>query len=237
MKKLNVFGHEVTVFDGVSDAAKKILDANCGKPTILTALNPEKVEKARTSSELKNVLDNSDILYPDGIGIVKAIGCKYNIKTNRVPGCELWEEIIKSSYSRGLKVYLVGAQPSVIENTVTLASQKYKANIVGYTHGINLDEKKVIEDIISSGAEFVSVAMGTPKQELFIIKCKEMGVNALMMGVGGTYDVFTGNVKRAPRFWCNMKLEWLFRLLSQPTRLGRQVNLVKFLLRLVLRKY
>ncbi|KZN68470.1 WecB/TagA/CpsF family glycosyltransferase [Pseudoalteromonas luteoviolacea] len=237
MQKYNVFGHSVTVFDGVTDAAEKILKAYRGECVMLTALNPEKVERARVSAELKTVLDNSDILYADGIGVVKAVERKFKLKTNRVPGCELWEQFIRVSRQNDMKVYLVGAQPSVLDKTVSLVKEKYGANIVGHTHGKDLNEDETIDKILASGANFVSVALGTPKQELFIMKCREKGVKALIMGVGGTYDVFTGNVKRSPSFWIKLRLEWLYRLLSQPTRISRQLNLIKFLFRMLFNKY
>lgn len=235
--KKNVYNHEVTLFESVADAADSIISSFDDKPIMLTALNPEKVEKARKSTELREVLQSSDVLYADGIGIVKSINAKFKVKTSRIPGCELWEAIVKVSREKDLKIYLVGARPEVLEDTVNTIHTKYQANIVGFTNGMNLDELKTISDIKSSGADFVSVALGTPKQELFIMKCREMGVKAIMMGVGGTYDVFTGNVKRAPSIWIKLKLEWLYRLLSEPTRIWRQLNLIKFLYRLILKKY
>ncbi|EBS5740003.1 lipopolysaccharide N-acetylmannosaminouronosyltransferase, partial [Salmonella enterica subsp. enterica serovar Eastbourne] len=87
----------------------------------------------------------------------------------------------------------------------------------------------LFERIRDSGAKIVTVAMGSPKQEIFMRDCRKIHPDALYMGVGGTYDVFTGHVKRAPKVWQNMGLEWLYRLLSQPTRFRRQLKLLKFL--------
>jgi UDP-N-acetyl-D-mannosaminouronate:lipid I N-acetyl-D-mannosaminouronosyltransferase len=77
--------------------------------------------------------------------------------------------------------------------------------------------------------DILTVALGSPKQEQFMSKCKARGVTAFMMGVGGTYNVFTGSVKRAPKFWCDLGLEWFYRLLLEPTRIKRQTRLLKFL--------
>lgn len=86
----------------------------------------------------------------------------------------------------------------------------------------------LFERIRASGAKFVTVAMGSPKQELLMRDCRKVYPDALYMGVGGTYDVFTGHVKRAPKAWQDMGLEWLYRLLSQPTRWRRQFKLLKY---------
>ncbi|WP_139766913.1 WecB/TagA/CpsF family glycosyltransferase, partial [Salmonella enterica] len=83
--------------------------------------------------------------------------------------------------------------------------------------------------IHASGAKIVTVAMGSPKQELLMRDCREVHPHALYMGVGGTYDVFTGHVKRAPKIWQNLGLEWLYRLLSQPRRITRQMRLLRYL--------
>jgi UDP-N-acetyl-D-mannosaminouronate:lipid I N-acetyl-D-mannosaminouronosyltransferase len=129
---------------------------------------------------------------------------------------------------RQASVFLVGASAEVIKRTQIKLIEKYQTPIVGYQDGYFDDDLKLIEDIKVSGAKIITVAMGIPRQEQFIFKCRDAGINAIFMGVGGTYDVFTGNVKRAPLIWQNVGLEWLYRLLSQPTRWRRQVNLLRF---------
>ena len=101
--------------------------------------------------------------------------------------------------------------------------------VVGAQDGYFKDENALIEQVRQSGAKVVTVAMGSPKQELFIEKAKKVLPEAYFMGVGGTYDVFTGNVQRAPALWCKLNLEWAYRLLSQPSRITRQWNLVEYL--------
>jgi UDP-N-acetyl-D-mannosaminouronate:lipid I N-acetyl-D-mannosaminouronosyltransferase len=87
----------------------------------------------------------------------------------------------------------------------------------------------LFDRIRDSGAQIVTVAMGSPRQEIFMRDCRVVHPDALYMGVGGTYDVFTGHVKRAPKGWQNLGLEWLYRLLSQPSRLKRQLRLLRYL--------
>nr|WP_252306307.1 WecB/TagA/CpsF family glycosyltransferase [Vibrio alginolyticus] len=101
-------------------------------------------------------------------------------------------------------------------------------NVVGSQDGYFSDEELLINEIRRSGAKILSVALGSPKQELFMKKAKDSGLTCFMMGVGGTYNVFVGEVKRAPDFWCRLNLEWLYRLLSEPSRIFRQIKLTKY---------
>jgi UDP-N-acetyl-D-mannosaminouronate:lipid I N-acetyl-D-mannosaminouronosyltransferase len=91
------------------------------------------------------------------------------------------------------------------------------------------DRQALFERVRDSGAKIVTVAMGSPRQEILMRDCRLVCPDALYMGVGGTYDVFTGHVKRAPKFWQKLGLEWLYRLLSQPTRIKRQIRLLRYL--------
>ena len=104
-------------------------------------------------------------------------------------------------------------------------------NIVGSQDGYFKPEQRqaLFERIHASGAQIVTVAMGSPKQEIFMRDCRLVHPDALYMGVGGTYDVFTGHVKRAPKIWQTLGLEWLYRLLSQPSRIKRQLRLLRYL--------
>lgn len=104
-------------------------------------------------------------------------------------------------------------------------------NIVGSQDGYFKPEQREIlfNRIQASGAKIVTVAMGSPKQEIVIRDCRQVYPDALYMGIGGTYDVFTGHIKRAPKLWQRLGLEWLYRLLAQPSRIKRQVKLLRFL--------
>ena len=110
------------------------------------------------------------------------------------------------------------------QGEVTLSVQQAPAGQVG-----RHQRQALFERIHASGAQIVTVAMGSPKQEIFMRDCRKTHPDALYMGVGGTYDVFTGHVKRAPKIWQNLGLEWLYRLLSQPSRITRQLRLLRYL--------
>jgi len=126
-------------------------------------------------------------------------------------------------------VYLLGASERVNALTQIKLQQQYHVNIVGAHSGYFDDNGLIIEQITKSRAQIVCVAMGSPKQEKFIAECREKYPNTLYIGVGGSYDVFVDEVKRAPRWMQRIHLEWLFRLVVQPTRISRQLRLLQFI--------
>lgn len=193
------------------------------------AINAEKIIAASNSDELFEIIMSCNIRYADGIGVVKAIKSKSGRLIPRLPGCEIWESLMDYAGANNIPVFLVGGKTEVIEKTKDKLQQAYQTPVIGFQNGYFENESQLIADIKASGAKIVTVAMGSPRQEQFIFSCREAGIKAVFMGVGGTYDVFTGNVKRAPLFWQNMGLEWLYRLLSQPTRWRRQLNLIHFM--------
>ncbi|WGE64942.1 lipopolysaccharide N-acetylmannosaminouronosyltransferase [Actinobacillus equuli subsp. equuli] len=197
----------------------------------LIAINAEKLIISEQQAEVNKLLENAEYKYADGISIVRAIKKKYpNIQEiERIAGADLWEALMQKAGALAVPVFLVGSTA----DTLAKVQQKLTAwnvNIVGTQDGYFKmeDEHALIERVCQSGAKFVSVAMGSPKQELFMQKAQQAYPHCLYMGVGGTYDVFTGKVKRAPKIWQDLGLEWLYRLLSQPTRWRRQLNLIRF---------
>lgn len=196
----------------------------------LIAINAEKVINAEKNPQLHQVIADAEFNYADGISIVQSVKKKYpNMEIERIAGADLWEKLMQKAGELNVPVFLVG---STSENLKLVEAKlvKWNVNIVGTHHGYfnEEDEYSLITQIKQSGAKFISVAMGTPKQELFIQKVYKEYPQALYMGVGGTYDVFTGKAKRAPKIWQNLGLEWLYRLLHQPTRWQRQLNLLRY---------
>jgi UDP-N-acetyl-D-mannosaminouronate:lipid I N-acetyl-D-mannosaminouronosyltransferase len=191
------------------------------------AMNPEKVIAASKNPELMAILNKADIRYADGMGVVKVMRRKLGRRVERIPGCELWQALMAKAAQTKTPVFLVGAKPQVMAETVAKLTAM-GVNVVDSQDGYFKDENELIHRIAQSGARIVTVAMGSPKQELFIGKCQQQLPDAYYMGVGGTYDVFTGHVQRAPALWCKLHLEWAYRLLSQPSRIGRQTNLLTY---------
>jgi UDP-N-acetyl-D-mannosaminouronate:lipid I N-acetyl-D-mannosaminouronosyltransferase len=232
MKKTDVAeidGLSIKLYESIDAAVTDVFQNYMDSDYSAVAINPEKIILSRESEAVRMVLEDCDIRYADGIGVVKFISHKVKAKIARIPGCELWEEVMKEAGLRNTSVYLVGSKAETLQGTITKLQNLYSTNIVGYQDGYYKNEQQLIRNILVSEAKIVTVALGSPKQELFIAECRKAGIKAFFMGVGGTYDVFTDNVKRAPKLFCDLGLEWFYRLLSQPTRIYRQRNLLKFL--------
>ena len=199
---------------------------------MLIAINAEKALSAERKSEIRNIIEEAEYNYADGISLVCSIRKKYpNSIINRVAGADLWEALMQRAGKERTPIFLIGSKPEVLRQTESKLRQQWNVNIVGIQDGYFRPEQQqeVFERIRGSGAAIVTVAMGSPRQEILMRACRQIHPNALYMGVGGTYDVFTGHVKRAPKIMQNLGLEWLYRLLSQPSRLKRQSKLVQYL--------
>lgn len=198
-----------------------------GKGHMIFTPNPEIIMLAQQDGEFKKILNEADLLLADGIGVV--IGSKILRKPlpERVAGfdfaCRLFE--------RDAGFYLFGAKPGVAE----AAAEKLKGqgvNVVGTHHGYFDDDEDIIADINEKNPDVVLVCLGAPKQEKWIYNNRHKMNAAIYIGVGGTLDVLSGNVKRAPVIVQKMYLEWLYRGLSDLSRVGRLMAIPKFLIRL-----
>lgn len=202
------------------------------KQGTLVAINAEKVLTSEDNAEVRTLIEAAEYKYADGISVVRSVRKKYpQADVSRVAGADLWEALMARAGAEGTPVFLVGGKPEVLAQTKAKLRQQWNVNIVDSQDGYFTAENRqaLFERIHASGAKIVTVAMGSPKQEIFMRDCRLVHPHALYMGVGGTYDVFTGHVKRAPKVWQNLGLEWLYRLLSQPSRITRQLRLLRYL--------
>lgn len=202
------------------------------KTGTLVAINAEKILTAESQPEIHQLIDTAEYKYPDGISIVRSIRKKYpQAAVSRIAGADLWEGLMERAGREGTPVFLIGGKPAILAQTVDKLRRQWNVNIVGTQDGYfsPADREALFARIAASGAKIITVAMGSPRQEVLMRDCKAVYPDALYMGVGGTYDVFTGHVKRAPKIWQKMGLEWLYRLISQPSRLRRQLRLLKYL--------
>lgn len=207
---------------------QELLDYVSGKKGILVAINAEKILHA--TPQTRDII-NRNIGYSDGFGAVMALK-KKGYDAVKLPGCELWLKIIESTYQKGKTFYLVGGKQEVIDATVEKLRKDFEGiNIVNYRNGyIKTDEERMvlIDDIVAKKPDVVFVAMGSPKQELLMEEMAERH-QAIYQGLGGSFDVYTGKVKRAPKWWVDHNLEFAYRLIKEPSRIKRQIHLVKFL--------
>ena len=201
------------------------------KTGALVAMNAEKVLTVESNPELSTLIGQAEYKYADGISIVRAIRKKYpEAKVSRIAGADLWEGLMQRAGAEGTPVFLIGGKPEILQQTEDKLRAQWNVNIAGSQNGYFTPDQRdaLFERVKASGAAIVTVAMGSPKQEILMRDCRLVHPDALYMGIGGTYDVFTGHVKRAPKIWQKMGLEWLYRLISQPSRLRRQLKLLKF---------
>ena len=228
MKKAAINGYEIYAFIDRNELLKKIESLE----KILVAINAEKILKA--DQRLKKLVNNN-IGYPDGVGAVLALRQK-GLEAVKIPGAEFWLDIIRSYPEK--TYYLIGSTQEVIEKTVEKLKVEFpNIQIKGYRNGyINEEDKDSLKkELVSLQPEVVFVAQGSPRQEYLMDELMQVHP-ALYMGLGGSYDVYCGYKNRAPKFFIKFGLEWLYRLTKEPTRVGRQMRLVRFLILLLLKK-
>lgn len=205
-----------------------------GQNVILVALNAEKLNK--TDNELDDLI-NSNIGYPDGIGAVWALRRK-GFEAIKIAGAEFWLDIIRK-YNQEKSFFFIGSSQEVIEITVSKLRKQFPLlKIAGYRNGFlnEGDKNALLEEFHIKEPDVVFVAMGSPKQE-FLMQFFLNSYPALYMGLGGSFDVYSGQKNRAPDIFISLGLEWLFRLLKEPTRISRQINLATFFFKVILRKF
>lgn len=201
--------------------------------------NTEFIMKAQDDPEFKRVLNEGDLVIPDGIGVVLASKIHRLGLTERVPGIELMSMILEFCNRAGKSIYLFGGAPGIAEKAGEKIILKYpNITLAGTRDGYfkEEDELKILDDINGSKPDILFVALGAPKQEKWINRHKKIINAKVAMGVGGAFDVWSGTVKRAPVFFQKTGLEWFYRLLKQPTRAMRMMSLPKFMIKVLLTK-
>ena len=214
---------------------KELIEYALSKKKILVGVNAEKILHA--TPQTRSII-NRNLGYSDGIGAVWALKSKGFNNALKIPGCELWLDIIKENYL-SKTFYLIGGTQDTIQRTYELLKETYpQINILNYRNGFiksNIEKQAFFEDIKIKKPDIIFVAMGSPLQE-FLMEELYSFHPALYQGLGGSFDVFIGKVKRAPTWWVKNNLEWAFRLIKQPKRIFRQLHLIIFYLMLKMRR-
>ncbi|AEV94629.1 WecB/TagA/CpsF family glycosyltransferase [Pediococcus claussenii] len=204
-------------------------DISAHKNRFVVTANPEIVMYARRNPKYHTILQQADYITPDGIGIVRATRKLSSPIPERITGYETFLELLRWGNDQGSRVYIVGSKPEVITKVATKIKSEYpNINLVGYHDGYFSNPKPILKAIQRQKPDMVFVATGFPKQEQFIAEYRHIN-DGLWMGIGGSFDVFSGTVKRAPLFWQNHHLEWLYRLITDPKRLKRQLVIPQFM--------
>ncbi|XZH32214.1 WecB/TagA/CpsF family glycosyltransferase [Clostridium perfringens] len=217
-----------------SDNKEELLKAIENKKRVnIISGNPEVLYNGIKNEFLKNSFTKEDaLIIPDGVGTLLAAKINGIDITEKIAGIEVMNMLLEEARDKNLKVFLLGAK----EDTLIKCEEKIKENydginIVGSNNGFfdldNCDD--LIEKINESKADILFVAMGAPRQEVFIEKYKDKLCCKIFMGVGGSFDVFAGSVNRAPQFMINIGMEWFYRVAKEPWRIKRLGSIPKFL--------
>ncbi len=229
-KKLNVLGVGVDTFD-MAGATNYLLDAlsKDGLTKVYTP-NSEILLHAYKNEDYKDVLNRAELVTADGIGVVHASKILGSPLPERVSGFDLANELLRVAAPLNKSVYLFGSKPGVAEAAAEKIVSLYPGiKIAGTADGYFDAEKeaKIIDDINEKSPDILFVCLGFPKQEAWIDA--HFNLNAkIAMGLGGSLDVFAGTVKRAPKIYQKLGIEWLYRFIKQPSRFGRMLSLPKF---------
>lgn len=200
--------------------------------TLVVTANPEIVMYAKDHPDYQELLlTEADFITADGIGVIKASNMLNTPLKERVTGYDLFLRLLALAEQKELSIYLVGAKQEVIDVAAQKIRDEYPhVKLVGYRNGyFDLDDQAVQDAIIEQKPDMVFAALGFPRQEYFLKSLKAKLDKGYLMGIGGSFDVFSGTTKRAPVWMQNLHLEWFYRLVKEPTRFKRMLVLPQFI--------
>ena len=208
----------LTKNEGLDFIAKKIIEKQGAQ---IVTINPEMIEMGNKDKELGNILKNADLVIPDGFGIKLALKLR-GISQEQIPGIEFARELINICAENNYPIGFLGAKEEVLNKAVeNIKQQTPNLNVVYQKNGYYNNEDSLIEEILMANPKVLLVALGVPKQEFLINKIKAKNNDIILIGVGGSFDVWAGYVERAPKQWQKLGLEWLYRTIKQPERFKR----------------
>jgi N-acetylglucosaminyldiphosphoundecaprenol N-acetyl-beta-D-mannosaminyltransferase len=238
--RVKVLGYPVDIVD--EPIALEIIESAWREEANLhvITLNAEMVIQAQKDPDLDRIIRRANLIIPDGAGIVFAQKL-YGRSIQRLPGIELAEAALKRAANAGRSVVLLGAKPEVLQAVKQILPERYKGlNIVAAYDGYyrQENEEELVEALCQISPELLLVALGVPRQEYFIDTYRDAFPNTVMIGVGGSFDVWAGVVNRAPSIMCKLHLEWLYRLYKEPWRYKRMASsLPNFAFQAIFRRF
>lgn len=210
-----------------------------GGPHLVVTADAAGIVQSSEDPELRAIYAQADLVTPDSVGVLWAAKRQGEALPERVSGVDLVDRICDLSARKGYRLFFLGAAPGVAE----LAAEKLRlkhpgCNIVGTRNGFFPADSDtlVAQEVAESKPDFLFVAMGIPRQEKFIMATRDIIGASVSMGVGGSFDVFSGKAKRAPKLLQKIKLEWLWRLMLNPKKIAKARNLPRFV-RMVLKEH
>ena len=215
------FGVDLFTFEEALQYVHTCLKENNGMQIV--TINPEMISLGNKDKEFAAVLNNADLVIPDGVGVKIALKIK-GISQENIPGIEFSKKLIGMCELEGFSIGLIGAKEEVIQKAVQNIRNEHENLNITYIRNGYFDEEQekiIVEELKAVSPRVLFVALGAPKQELFISKLKPQMPNTVFIGVGGSFDVWSGMVKRAPKIYQTLGLEWLYRTVKEPARFKR----------------
>lgn len=199
--------------------AKSLIDGQ--KVAQVVTINPEMFKEAEKNQNFSNIVKEAEMVIPDGIGVKIALQITGK-KAVRIPGIDFAKKLLQESAVSGIPVAIIGSKEEVVTKAVeNLQKEINGLNVVFYHNGYFKDATPIYETLKDKSPKLILVALGSPRQEEFIYNAKKLLNPCLMVGIGGSLDVWSGAVKRAPKIFQKLGLEWLYRTVTQPSRFKR----------------
>lgn len=245
MDKVSIFGVDIcnVDFNEAIDIIKGFLKED--KMHTVVTPNTEIVMDAKNSPELRKILNTKDLSVPDGIGLIYGAKMRKKPLKERVTGFDISMKLIDIAREEGYSLYLLGTKPEVVEKAYLNLKDTYSdLNMVGYHHGYfkgthlgikdHEEEIEVLREINELKPDIIFLGLGYPKQELWMEENAKKLNSKLIIGNGGVIDILAGKSKRAPDIFIKLNLEWFYRLVTNPSRIKRQIAIPKFLVSILL---
>lgn len=230
---LGVHFDNVTMLDMI-EYVKNFFHEETSENLFIVTANPEIVDYATEHVTYRQLINQADYIVPDGTGIVKASNRLKTPLKRRIPGIELMNHCMKIAHANHQKVYLLGATNEIVEKAHKKLQQRYPQAQFEHHHGyIDLNDETVVKRIKRFDPDYIFVGMGFPLQEQWIEKHKHSFEHTLLMGVGGSLEVFSGAKRRAPKLFRRLNIEWVYRLLIDWKRIGRMRSIPKFMFKVL----
>ena len=235
MKEIaTILGVPVVPYTMDGAVTKLTQDTLQNKRNFVVTANAEIIMIAQDDKEYKTLLsETADLVLPDGAGTVWAGNYLGYTIPERVAGYDLYLRLLEEAAKNNIPVYFFGGKPGIAEEAAGEGKRRWPGlNVAGCRNGYFSaeEEQEIIEGINRSGAAMLFAALGAPKQEKWLARYRAKLKPCLLMGIGGSFDVLAGKVKRAPKWMQDARLEWFYRLVKQPSRFGRMLALPKFVI-------
>ncbi len=225
LNSFNLMGVRIdplTMDETVQEVEKFVIEQ---RPLHLMGVNADKINQCQSDEAIKKIVNESEIINADGASVVLASRFLGYQVPERVAGIDLMQRLLKLADEKSYSVYFFGAKEEVLQDMLQNFKEEYpNLRVVGHRNGYfsEEDEQDIQEDIREKNPDFVFVGITSPKKEYIIQKFMDNGVNSIFMGVGGSFDVLSGHIQRAPLWMQKSNLEWLFRVANEPKRLFKR---------------